>query len=196
MSASDSVDRYSKYPDKASYHRPPSIRDLIRTKWMQYTIGFKIGLNSKICRNAEIAITKGGKLEIGDYVTIADYAFLQLTKPNPFVVIGNHSVVGRNTIIAAKTEIKIGAFVLIGPYCQINDQSHGMSKSNLIINQEAILNPVKIEDDVWIGSGVRILPGVNIGRGSIIGAGSVVTKSIPEYEIWAGVPARFMRKRV
>lgn len=37
--------------------------------------------------------------------------------------------------------------------------------------------------------------GVTIGNGAVIGAGSVVTKDVGPYEIWAGNPARYIRKR-
>lgn len=37
---------------------------------------------------------------------------------------------------------------------------------------------------------------VRIGENAIVGAGSVVTKDIPDNEIWAGNPARFIRKRI
>ena len=37
---------------------------------------------------------------------------------------------------------------------------------------------------------------VTIGENAIIGAGSVVTKDIPANEVWAGNPARFIRKRI
>ena len=104
-------------------------------------------------------------------------------------------MIGRNCIIASKTDLTIGSYVLIGPYCQINDHSHGMEKGDLIINQKAILAPVLIKNDVWLGAGVRVMPGCTIGEGSIVGANSVVTKDIPDYEIWAGNPARFIRKR-
>ena len=36
---------------------------------------------------------------------------------------------------------------------------------------------------------------VTIGDGAVIGGGSVVTKDVGPYEIWAGNPARFIRKR-
>jgi acetyltransferase-like isoleucine patch superfamily enzyme len=52
-----------------------------------------------------------------------------------------------------------------------------------------------IEDDAWIGFGAIIMAGVRIGRGAIIGAGSVVTKSVPPYEIHAGVPAHKIGER-
>jgi acetyltransferase-like isoleucine patch superfamily enzyme len=52
-----------------------------------------------------------------------------------------------------------------------------------------------IENDVWIGEGVFIKAGVNIESGAVIGSGSVVTKSVGAYEIWAGNPAKMIRKR-
>ena len=36
---------------------------------------------------------------------------------------------------------------------------------------------------------------VTIGDGVVIGAGAVVTKNIPPYEVWGGVPAKFICKR-
>ena len=52
-----------------------------------------------------------------------------------------------------------------------------------------------IGNDVWIGFRCIIKGGVTIGDGAIVGMGSVVTKDIPPYEIWAGNPARCIRKR-
>lgn len=46
-----------------------------------------------------------------------------------------------------------------------------------------------------IGANVVVLKGVTIGRGAIIAAGSVLTRSVGEYEIWGGVPARKLRDR-
>ena len=53
----------------------------------------------------------------------------------------------------------------------------------------------KIGNDVWIGEGAMIKAGIEIGSGAVIGMGSVVTKNVGAYEIWAGNPAKFIRKR-
>ena len=55
--------------------------------------------------------------------------------------------------------------------------------------------PIIIKDDVWIGTNVTILPGVKISRGSVLGAGSVVTKNVPSFSIFAGVPAKQIGSR-
>lgn len=52
---------------------------------------------------------------------------------------------------------------------------------------------VIIEDDVILSPGSKIL-GKNgtltVGRGAVIGANAVVLKSIGDWEIWAGIPAK------
>lgn len=55
---------------------------------------------------------------------------------------------------------------------------------------------VEICDNAFIGAGSIICNSVKIGTNSIVGAGSVVTKDIPDNEIWAGNPARFIKKRI
>jgi acetyltransferase-like isoleucine patch superfamily enzyme len=55
---------------------------------------------------------------------------------------------------------------------------------------------IEIGNDVWIGLNVIILSGVKIGNGAVIAAGSVVTKSIPPYSIFGGVPAKIIKYRL
>ena len=87
---------------------------------------------------------------------------------------------------------------IIGKYLKINNclqgNSIGQDKCSFRILKNKISAPVSIGDDVFIGTQVMILKGVNIGERSIIGARSLVVKDVPEGEIWAGNPARFIRK--
>lgn len=54
---------------------------------------------------------------------------------------------------------------------------------------------VDIGNDVWIGAHSVILSGVHIGDGAVIGAGSVVSRDVGAYEVWAGNPAEFRKRR-
>lgn len=53
--------------------------------------------------------------------------------------------------------------------------------------------PVLLKRGCFIGANSIILKGCTIGENSIVGAGSVVSKDIPDNEIWAGNPARFIK---
>ncbi|MBL7474043.1 CatB-related O-acetyltransferase [Robertkochia sp. 1368] len=52
-----------------------------------------------------------------------------------------------------------------------------------------------IGNDVWIGAEVSIIEGVKIGDGAIIAARSLVTKDIPPYSVYGGIPAKFIKSR-
>ena len=54
--------------------------------------------------------------------------------------------------------------------------------------------PTVVRRRASLGSSATVICGVEIGEGAMVGAGSVVTKSVPPGELWAGNPARFIRK--
>lgn len=54
---------------------------------------------------------------------------------------------------------------------------------------------IVLKKNAYIGCNTIICKPVTIGENAIVGAGSIVTKDIPANEVWAGNPARFIRKR-
>lgn len=54
---------------------------------------------------------------------------------------------------------------------------------------------VVLRRNCFIGCNSVICKPVTIGENAIVGAGSIVTKDIPDNEVWAGNPARFIKKR-
>jgi len=85
---------------------------------------------------------------------------------------------------------KIGKDVFIGPNVILTDDPHPMKCPYY----KKCKGGVIIEDLAKIGANSTILPGVRIGKGSLIGAGSVVVHDVPPDEVYAGNPARFIKK--
>ncbi len=155
----------------------------------------------------------------GDFVRIAPdvklgkdvrvFAFVNLygctigdrTKVGTFVEIQKNVLVGEDCKISSHTfvceGVHIGDRVFIGHgVIFINDRYPRAANVDGSMQTEADWEviPTFVEDDASIGSGVTVMCGVTIGSRAIIGSGSVVTKSVPPGEIWAGNPARFIRK--
>jgi acetyltransferase-like isoleucine patch superfamily enzyme len=70
----------------------------------------------------------------------------------------------------------------------------------LLEKMEGIVCPkfgkISVGDNTFIGCKVIIMPNVSIGKNCVIGAGSIVTKNVPDGEVWAGNPARFIKKTI
>lgn len=121
--------------------------------------------------------------------TLADDVFV-----GPFVEIQGHTQVGKGSKIQSHSFIC--EYVTIGERCFIG---HGVMFANDMF-REGKPNPdreswgrIVIGNDVSIGSGATILA-VTIADDCVIGAGSVVTKSLSEKGVYAGNPARLLRR--
>lgn len=114
------------------------------------------------------------------------------------LIVGNNVGISA-TAIVCWNKIVIEDGVRIGGGTAIYDTDfHSLNYKERIALPEMRENintaPVLIRRNVFIGANSTILKGIEIGEGAIIGACSVVTKSIPSDEIWAGNPAKFIRK--
>ncbi len=110
--------------------------------------------------------------------------------------VGNNVTIGSHANIRASGgPIVIGDDALLAQGVTLIAANHHIGSSGLYRNTKWDTSRVGIEigKNVWLGANVVILPGVHIGENSIIASGAVVTTSVPENEIWGGVPARFIK---
>ena len=116
------------------------------------------------------------------------------TRNNGKINIGNFAGLS-NTSIVSESSVTIGEWTNIGGGTKIYDTDFHSIDPDVRYNGDTDIKakPVKIGSRVFIGGHSIILKGVTIGEGAVIGAGSVVSKNVPENEIWAGNPARFIR---
>ncbi|MGC1308911.1 MAG: DapH/DapD/GlmU-related protein [Phormidesmis sp.] len=195
---------------------PGAVGLLFRKKFYPALLG-QVGRN--VVFGKSITIRHPHKIRIGDNVVIDDYAVLDAKGiDNHGITIGNNVMIGRNTSISCKNgditigdntniatncfiqsgkTVDIGKNVLFAPYSYvIGGGDHEISRTDIpIIAQGQIIKGIKIGDNCWIGADVKILDGVEVHRDVIIGAGAVVTKSVEEFGIALGMPAKVHRKR-
>jgi sugar O-acyltransferase (sialic acid O-acetyltransferase NeuD family) len=115
---------------------------------------------------------------------------------HPTASVSSSSQVGHGSVLLAHTvltaAVSVGSHIAVMPHVTLTHDD-------------------VIEDYATLASGVRLGGGVRIGRGAYLGAGAlvrehctvgacalvgmgaVVTGDIPAREIWAGVPARYLR---
>ena len=64
------------------------------------------------------------------------------------------------------------------------------------VGHNVTIHGAKIEDYALIGMGSTLLDHAVVGEGAIVAAGSLVLKNtqIGPYEVWGGVPAKFIKK--
>jgi acetyltransferase-like isoleucine patch superfamily enzyme len=91
--------------------------------------------------------------------------------------------------------IDIGNDVSIANSCSIISFEHGWGQPFTPIKYNTVTyNPVSIGDDVWVGAGVRILSGTRIESRVIVAAGAVVKGRLESGWIYAGVPAKKVKR--
>lgn len=125
-----------------------------------------------------------------------------------FCILSGNIIIGKNVHIAA------GCYLFTGNYSIVFKDFSGLSSQSAIYamsddySGKFLTNPmlpdkyrnllggdVIIGKHVVIGSGSTILPNVKIGDGCSVGAKSLINKSLDEWGIYFGIPAKFYKFR-
>ena len=132
-----------------------------------------------------VAIDKGfyctTKLFIGDYVHISPYVT---------IIGGKDGFCRIENFVTVSTGVRI---ICIG------DTFDGTGLVGPLIPNEfrntLVGTSVSIRNFANVCTNAVLSPGVSIEEGAVVGANSYVSHSIPAWEVWAGSPARFIKKR-
>lgn len=157
-----------------------------------------IGKKSYIC-NKRI-IQNGKYISIGDNTKIQSNSRLccftkyENYEYEPKVIIKNNVNIQYNVTILSAGTVEIGNNVLIASNVFITNENHHFDVSDIpFVKQKLDVKDVIIGDNCFLGEKSVILPGVNLGKYVVVAAGSVVTKSVPDYSMIAGNPARIIK---
>lgn len=108
-----------------------------------------------------------------------------------YLEIGDYSWLGEDLWVDNLAEVKIEAHCCLSQGSYLCTGNHDWSS----VNMRLVRRPITCKRGAWIGAKAVLGPGVVVGAGAIVVLGSVVNKSVPDMEIHAGNPARFVRHR-
>ena len=175
-------------PFNQGYHTTEQLRKM----------GFKfVGENVQIAKNCTIIglenISLGDNIRIDGGVTLAC--------ASGFLKIGSYIHIGGGCHITCAGGVELSDFSGLSQGVRIysgSDDYSGNSLTNPTVPKKYLnvtVKPVFIGRHVIIGSGSVVLPGVKIGNGTSIGALSLVTKSLDEWGVYMGSPAKRIKAR-
>lgn len=160
-------------------------------RWFVNPFKHSRGAGSIIRWRSRLDVFPYNKFVLGPKSVIEDFSVINNGVGD--VIIGKHTIIGISNVIIGP--VNIGDNVMFAQHVVVSGLNHGYKDINIPPSQQKVeCNLISISDDVWIGANCVITAGVSIGKHSIVGAGSVVTKTIPDYSIAVGNPAKVIKK--
>jgi putative colanic acid biosynthesis acetyltransferase WcaF len=109
----------------------------------------------------------------------------------PYLTMGPHSCLGRNANCYNQAPVTIEAYATVSQNAELVTASHNIDH----ISFQLFAKPIHIKANAWVAANAFIGPGVTIGEGAVLGACAVCFKDIPDWSVYAGNPAKFIRMR-
>ena len=125
-------------------------------------------------------------------------------RPGAYAITCSNISIGANVVIRPTSMLladRLGGIVIednvmIGSGVHFYVSNHRFDRRDIPLIEQGHhqAQPIKVKEGAWIGANSIILPGVVIGKNCVVGAGAVVTRSIPDYCVVVGSPARVIKK--
>lgn len=107
---------------------------------------------------------------------------------------GHRACLGPEVICYNQDKVILEDDVVVSQYSYLCTASHDINMLNTA-NNSLITAPIWIKEKAWIGSKAYIGLGVCIGKAAIVGATASVYKSVEDYHVVGGNPAKVIKIR-
>jgi len=138
-------------------------------------------------------ITIGDDTRVDGFVKLEGGIGLWIGRGVHIASFAHIGVGGGETVIEDYATISSGGKVISG--------SHKVDGLSMSVTAPATMQSIerlktRVCRYAWVCSNAVVLAGVTLGEGAVLAAGAVATQDVPPWEVWAGLPARFLARRV
>lgn len=153
------------------------------------------GLKQHLGNCARMSTSENGKIILGKGVFISECCTIS-AHLNGELIMGNNNFFNSNTVVMCLDRITIGDNNLFAQNVVVVDHNHNYDSLDMpICKQGYKFKPIHIGSDCWICANVVVCPGANIGDHIIVAANSVVVGALLAPGVYAGAPAKLIKKR-
>ena len=161
------------------------------------------GRNVSFHFTSQLDRQRASRISLGNSVSLRKDAWLNVATDDPtgepVIVLDDNCHIGYGSIISARNRIHLEHDVLVGQSVLIVDHNHNYEDIMVPVVKQGINDggKIRIGQGSWIGHGAAIIcpkGELTIGRNCVISVNSVVTRSIPDYCVVVGIPARIIRQ--
>lgn len=136
------------------------------------------------------------KISIGNFVRIDDFCILSGN-----ITLGSNIHISAFCALYGKMGIVMENYTGLSPRCTLFSATDDFSGDYFIspmVNKKYTNvqgGMILIKRFSQIGAHCVILPAITIHEGVVVGAQSLINKNLEEWSVYAGIPARFIKKR-
>jgi maltose O-acetyltransferase len=108
------------------------------------------------------------------------------------IILKDFACIGENSRFMGRGLYTIESHAMMGPDVMLINENHKFTAETF---SGYDVGQITIGEHAWIGARAVILKDVTVGKYAIVAAGAVLTKSVPDYAIVGGNPAKILKYR-
>lgn len=110
----------------------------------------------------------------------------------PNLAMAAHACLGRDVTCYNMDRIELGAWATVSQGAHLCTGTHDVDDADF----QLVTRPITVGANAWIAAEAFVGPGVIVGEGAVLGARAVTFRHLDPWTIYAGNPARELRRRL
>ena len=109
----------------------------------------------------------------------------------PYLTVGHHATIGPGARIYCQAPVDIGDYAIVSQRAHLCAGEHDIDDPHF----QLVSQPIRLEARAWVAAEAFVGPGVTVAEGAVLGARGVAFKDLAAWHVYAGNPAKMVRRR-